>query len=127
MPLVTCTFKKIHLANLSARIVEKPVTFPQEPAISDDAKDIIKSFCTIDRSKRLGNMSGGAQRVKEHSFFHGVDWSDVYHRRRRGPIIPPVRYPGDAQCFDNYPEDDGKRDEYSTDMARKYDRYFEDF
>lgn len=109
------------------RIVEKPVLFPSEPRISDEAKDIIKSFCTIDRTRRLGNVSGGARRVKDHPFFRGLNWDDIYHRRRRGPIIPPVRYPGDAQCFDNYPEDDGKRDDYTPDMAHKYDRYFEDF
>lgn len=101
--------------------------FPQDPPISDAAKDIIRSFCTIDRSRRLGNISGGAQRVKEHPFFQGVNWSDVFNRRRRGPIIPPIRYPGDSQCFDNYPEDDGRRDEYSSDMAQRYDQYFADF
>jgi protein kinase A len=109
------------------QIVEKPVLFPQDPPISDAAKDIIRSFCTIDRSRRLGNISGGAQRVKEHPFFQGVNWSDVFNRRRRGPIIPPIRYPGDSQCFDNYPEDDGRRDEYSSDMAQRYDQYFADF
>jgi len=109
------------------QIVEKPVLFPVEPRISDEAQDIIRSFCTIDRSKRLGNIQGGAQRVKDHPFFKDVNWDDVYHRRRRGPIIPPVRYPGDAQCFDAYPEDDGKRDEYTGSMAEKYDEYFKDF
>lgn len=110
-----------------SRIVEKPVLFPLEPRISNDAQDIIRSFCTIDRSRRLGNISGGAQRVKDHPFFQDIDWDDVYNRRRRGPIIPPIRYPGDAQCFDNYPEDDGKRDTYSPEMAQKYDDYFRDF
>lgn len=110
-----------------SRIVEKPVVFPQEPVISDDAKDIIKSFCTIDRSRRLGNISGGAGRVKAHPFFHGVNWDDILNRRHRGPIIPPIRYPGDAQCFDMYPEDDGTRIPYTVEMANKYDRYFEDF
>lgn len=107
--------------------MEKPVLFPVEPRISDEAQDIIRSFCTIDRSRRLGNISGGAQRVKDHAFFKDVNWDDVYNRRRRGPIIPPVRYPGDAQCFDSYPEDDGKRTEYTGEMAQKYDDYFKDF
>lgn len=109
------------------RIVEKPVLFPVEPRISNEAQDIIRSFCTIDRSRRLGNISGGAQRVKDHPFFQDIDWDDVYNRRRRGPIIPPIRYPGDAQCFDSYPEDDGRRDVYSAEMAQKYDDYFKDF
>ncbi|GAB0132492.1 hypothetical protein EsDP_00000926 [Epichloe bromicola] len=109
------------------QIVEKPVTFPQDPPLSDEAKDIIRSFCTIDRSRRLGNISGGASRVKEHPFFEHIHWDDVLNRRRRGPIVPPIRYPGDAQCFDTYPEDDGKRDEYTKDMAQKYEQYFADF
>ncbi|KAH6855007.1 kinase-like domain-containing protein [Chaetomium sp. MPI-CAGE-AT-0009] len=109
------------------QIVEKPIVFPQEPAISDAAKDIIRQFCTVDRSRRLGNISGGAAKVKAHPFFAGVDWDAVYQKRHRGPIIPPVRYPGDAQCFDIYPEEDANKDEYTEEMVGKYDAYFEDF
>ncbi|GJN67542.1 protein kinase DC2 [Purpureocillium lilacinum] len=109
------------------QIVEKPVIFPQDPPISPDAKDLIRSFCTTDRSRRLGNISGGAARVKAHPWFADVDWDAVIARRGQGPIVPPVRYPGDAQCFDTYPEDDGRRAQYTDDMARKYDHYFEDF
>lgn len=107
--------------------MEKPVLFPQDPPISTEAKDIIRSFCTVDRSRRLGNISGGAKRVKEHAFFRDINWDDIYNRRHRGPIIPPIRYPGDAQCFDSYPEDDGKREDYGSEMAQKYDHYFTDF
>lgn len=112
------------------QIVEKPVIFPQEsqgPIISPEAKDIIRSFCTPDRSRRLGNISGGAAKVKEHPFFRGVNWDDVYNRRHRGPIIPPIRYPGDAQCFDIYPEEDTTKDVYTDEMVKQYDQYFQDF
>ncbi|OAA72132.1 serine/threonine-protein kinase PRKX [Cordyceps fumosorosea ARSEF 2679] len=109
------------------QIVEKPITFPTDPPISPAAKDIICSFCTVDRSRRLGNISGGAGRVKSHCFFQDLNWDDILQRRTSGPIIPPVRYPGDAQCFDIYPEDDGKRDTYTSEMAQQYDEYFRDF
>ncbi|KAK3394012.1 kinase-like domain-containing protein [Podospora didyma] len=109
------------------QIVEKPVVFPQDPPISDAAKDIIRQLCTVDRSRRLGNISGGAAKVKAHPFFSGVDWDAVLERRERGPIIPPIRYPGDAQCFDIYPEEDAIRDEYTDAMAERYDDYFKDF
>ncbi|KAK4156985.1 kinase-like domain-containing protein [Chaetomidium leptoderma] len=109
------------------QIVEKPIVFPQEPAISEAAKDIIRQFCTVDRSRRLGNISGGAAKVKAHPFFAGIDWDAVHQKRHRGPIIPPVRYPGDAQCFDIYPEEDATKDEYTDEMAGKYDEYFKDF
>lgn len=113
--------------NRRDRIVEKPITFPADPHISDEAKDIICSLCTVDRSRRLGNISGGASRVKSHPFFRGLNWDDILQRRTSGPIIPPIRYPGDAQCFDIYPEDDGKRDTYTLEMAQQYDQYFRDF
>ncbi|EEY16065.1 protein kinase DC2 [Verticillium alfalfae VaMs.102] len=109
------------------QIVEKPVTFPAEPHISDNAKDLIKSFCTVDRSKRLGNMNGGAQRVKDHPFFKGIRWDELLGQRVRGPIVPPVRSSSDSQCFDQYPEEDGKREPYTDEMARQYDQYFKDF
>jgi protein kinase A len=112
---------------MESRIVEKPVIFPQEPVISNEAKDLIRQFCTVNRSRRLGNISGGASRVKEHAFFNGVDWDSVIERRQRGPIIPPVRYPGDAQCFDIYPEEDAIKDVYTDEMATKYDDFFKDF
>lgn len=101
--------------------------FPAEPPIPHHAQHIIRSFCTVDRSRRLGNISGGATRVKQHPFFEGVNWDALLHRQIRPPIQPQVRYPGDAQCFDMYPEDDGKRDPYTVEMAEKYDRYFEGF
>lgn len=109
------------------QIVEKPVVFPQDPPISPEAQDIIRQFCTVDRSHRLGNISGGAARVKEHPFFRGVDWDAVYRRAQPGPIIPPVRYPGDAQCFDIYPEEDASRDQYTDEMVMQYDHHFKDF
>ncbi|KAB5528898.1 kinase-like domain-containing protein [Coniochaeta sp. 2T2.1] len=109
------------------QIVEKPVVFPQDPAISDEAKDIIRQFCTVDRSRRLGNIQGGAARVKEHPFFAGVDWEAVYERRHKGPILPPVRFPGDAQCFDIYPEEDANQAEYTEELRGRWDEYFKDF
>ncbi|RYP24242.1 hypothetical protein DL765_000737 [Monosporascus sp. GIB2] len=109
------------------QILEKPVLFPAEPLVSPNARDIIRALCTVDRSQRLGNISGGARPVKSHPFFYGVDWDALYHRRVRPPIQPHVRFPGDTQCFDVYPEDDGKREPYTEELASRYDHYFEGF
>lgn len=114
-------------SNPAHRIVEKPVVFPHDPPISDAAKDVIRQLCTVDRSRRLGNISGGAARVKAHPFFGGIDWDALAQRRARGPIVPPVRYPGDAQCFDIYPEEDATADVYSDEMVERYDECFKDF
>ena len=81
----------------------------------------------MDRSKRLGNISGRAQRVKDHPFFKGVNWEDVYYRKEKGPIIPPIRYPGDSQCFDIYEDEKPGREHYSDEMEKKWDGHFKDF
>ncbi|KAH7390264.1 camp-dependent protein kinase A [Cadophora sp. MPI-SDFR-AT-0126] len=109
------------------KIVSKEVRFPSEPAISPEAQDIIRAFCVVDRSKRLGNISGRAQRVKDHPFFKGVNWEDVYYRKEKGPIIPPIRYPGDSQCFDIYEDEKPGREHYSDVMEKKWDSHFKDF
>lgn len=72
-------------------------------------------------------MAGGAARVKNHPFFRGVIWEDVYYRRYRGPIIPPVRFVGDAQCFDDYPDEKAGREPYTAELAARYDEAFQDF
>lgn len=101
--------------------------FPTEPEVSHNAQHVIRSLCTVDRSRRLGNINGGSIRVKEHPFFEGIDWEALLHRQVRPPIQPKVRFPGDASCFDVYPEEDAQREPYTDDMASKYDQYFESF
>ncbi|KAL2272260.1 hypothetical protein FJTKL_07168 [Diaporthe vaccinii] len=107
------------------QILKKPITFPRDLDISNQAKDLIQSLCNKDPSRRLG--SHGSYMVKDHPFFRGVNWSDVYNRRFKGPIQPPVRFPGDSQCFVLYPEIDPRCDAYSIDMKEEYDSYFKDF
>jgi protein kinase A len=88
---------------------------------------LILGLCTVDRSKRLGNIAGGAKLVKDHPFFAGVRWDDVYYRKYRGPIIPPLRHNADASCFDDYPDEKANREPYTPELAAKYDEYFKDF
>ncbi len=103
------------------------MVFPQYSKTSPAAQDIVQQLCRVDRSRRLGNISGGAAKVKEHPFFEGVDWDTVYEQREKGPIIPPVRYVGDAQCFDIYPENDVNFDVYTEEQKEQYDSLFEHF
>ena len=36
--------------------------------------------------KRLGAGERDAEEIKEHDFFKGVKWDEVYHRR----VVPPT-------------------------------------
>lgn len=45
------------------------------------AKDLCRKLMTAERTKRLGNMKNGAADVKDHKFFHQVEWHDCYARK----------------------------------------------
>ncbi|GAA5918589.1 hypothetical protein JCM6882_001902, partial [Rhodosporidiobolus microsporus] len=68
------------------------------------AKDLIRRLLTADLSKRLGNLKGGAQDVKNHPWFEGVDWSAVERKEIRAPIIPHTSIPGDCSNFERFPQ-----------------------
>ncbi|KAK4623582.1 cAMP-dependent protein kinase catalytic subunit alpha [Fulvia fulva] len=107
------------------QIVEGKVRYPS--AMSKDARDIIGGLCTVDVSKRLGNMKGGADAVKQHPWFQSINWDDLYHRRTKGPIVPHLRGADDTRNFDEYDAEPKERDEYTKEMRDKYDRAFADF
>ncbi|KHJ33288.1 putative camp-dependent protein kinase a [Erysiphe necator] len=109
------------------QILNNPIIFPVDVDLSPEAKDIILQLCTVDRTKRLGNIVGGAARVKSHPFFRGVKWENIYVRKCSGPIIPVIRFSGDTQYFDHYPVDKYKKEPYSIDLERKWEHHFKGF
>ncbi|GAA5986373.1 hypothetical protein JCM11641_005359 [Rhodosporidiobolus odoratus] len=68
------------------------------------ARDLIRRLLTADLSKRLGNLKGGAQDVKSHPWFEGVDWEAVERKEIRAPIIPLTSVPGDCSNFERFPQ-----------------------
>ncbi|KAI5308091.1 serine/threonine protein kinase, AGC, partial [Ascosphaera atra] len=66
-------------------------------------------------------------RIKEHKFFEGVDWDDVYNKRTKPPIIPKVTHPADARNFDTYPPETTRLAPYTPGMRQLYEDCFRDF
>ena len=97
------------------------------------ARDFILALCKTDPTQRLGHIAGGSKRVMAHHFFDGVNWEDMYYRRRRGPIIPRVEWAGDAGNFDEYPdpiegeESEGGRGRYDEQLRAEWEDSFKDF
>lgn len=98
------------------------------------AREFILALCKTDPSMRLGHILGGSKRVMAHPFFDGVNWDELYRKRKRGPIIPRVEWAGDAGNFDEYPdpvtvegESEGGRGHYTPQMQADWDSFFEDF
>ncbi|KAM5486287.1 cytochrome c oxidase subunit 1 [Microsporum canis] len=109
------------------KIVQGRIRFPSN--MKAPAKDIIGSLCKVNPSERLGHISGGSQRVRDHPFFEGINWDDLYHKRIRGPIIPQVNHPADTANFEEYPDppDPSTQAVYTDEMKEKYEEVFQDF
>ncbi|KAI8987372.1 camp-dependent protein kinase 1 [Mycotypha africana] len=69
------------------------------------AKDLLKRLLTADLSRRYGNLKGGAEDIKRHKWFAGVDFIKLANRQVKSPYIPKIRFEGDASHFDTYPEE----------------------
>lgn len=88
------------------------------------AKDLIKKLLVQDRTKRLGNMKSGADDIKRHRWFKGIDWQEVLMRKLKPPIVPKVKFDGDTSNFDEYPEMEWKTKKTLDETELKL---FEDF
>lgn len=108
-----------------SKIVEGNVPYP--PFMSSSSRDLIAGLCTVNPSKRLGNISGGSERVKSHAFFRGVNWEALYYRKEMGPIVPRVRHAADASNFDEYGPPEGVEGIYTDELKEQYESAFADF
>ncbi|OMJ65898.1 hypothetical protein SteCoe_37454 [Stentor coeruleus] len=57
-------------------------------SLSIECKNLLRDLLQKDPNKRLGSV-GGANEIKQHEFFYGVDWDMVYNRGLKPPL-PPV-------------------------------------
>ena len=63
-----------------------------------------------DIDKRVGCRGSGAEELKEHPFFNGIDWNVVYQQKYPPPLIPPRGEVNAADAFDigSFDEEDTK-------------------
>jgi serine/threonine protein kinase len=64
----------------------------EEPCIPDDlsrdAADFISKLLVKDPEKRLGAGEDGAEELKRHPFFKGMDWCDLAQRKYSPSYVP---------------------------------------
>ncbi|CAD6334420.1 unnamed protein product [Miscanthus lutarioriparius] len=89
-PLVTCQ-KIVHWRTY--------LNFPDNPRLSFEAKDLIcRLLCDVDH--RIG--SGGADQIKAHPWFRGVEWDKLYEME--AAFKPQVNDELDTQNFMKFPD-----------------------
>lgn len=79
-------------------------------AFSKELKSLLEGLLQRDVDKRLGCRGAGADEVKEHAFFAGIDWQQVYLQKYTPPLIPPRGEVNAADAFDigSFDEEDTK-------------------
>ncbi|KAL2323416.1 hypothetical protein Fmac_027795 [Flemingia macrophylla] len=88
--------------------------FPEEARLSPEAKDLIsKLLCNV--NQRLG--SKGADEIKAHPFFEGVEWAKLYHME--AAFIPEVNDELDTQNFEKFDESDSQTQSSSRSGPRR--------
>ncbi|XP_068661519.1 serine/threonine-protein kinase D6PK-like [Aristolochia californica] len=74
-----------------ANVVSQSLRFPENPAVSFDARDLIRGLLVKEPENRLGSLRGAAE-IKQHPFFDGLNWALI--RCSIPPEAPRVCKPG---------------------------------
>jgi len=77
---------------------------------SIELKNLLEALLQRDVDQRLGCGGGGSTELKNHPFFIGVDWVQVYQQKYPPPLIPPRGEVNAADAFDigSFDEEDTK-------------------
>ena len=86
------------------KILLGKVEFPRH--FDAQAKDLIRKLIQQDRSKRFGNLKGGADDIQKHKWFRGIDWESIMRKEIPPPIVPEVRHPADTRNFETFSDED---------------------
>ncbi|XP_064432303.1 ribosomal protein S6 kinase alpha-4 isoform X4 [Mirounga angustirostris] len=84
-------------AEVSRRILKCSPPFP--PRIGPVAQDLLRRLLCKDPKKRLGAGPQGAQEVRNHPFFQGLDWAALAARKIPAPFRPQIRSELDVGNF----------------------------
>ncbi|KAK8464335.1 hypothetical protein PHAVU_011G180600 [Phaseolus vulgaris] len=108
-------------------VVGQPLRFPEKPSVSKVAKDLIQGLLVKEPQKRYA-YKRGATEIKQHPFFHGVNWALV--RSATPPIIPePLDFSKYSRKAKYSPMDKKIADIVASDKSKhtQPDSSYEDF
>uniref|UniRef100_A0A7S2IYS4 Protein kinase domain-containing protein n=1 Tax=Haptolina brevifila TaxID=156173 RepID=A0A7S2IYS4_9EUKA len=103
-------------------IKEQPDT-PQH--FDPHVKELIKKLLIKERTKRIGSSKNGAEDIKKHKWYRGLNWAALYNKQMAPPLdgvndVPYITSTCDIKQFDPYPtssEESGPLLEVSRDAS----------
>lgn len=72
---------------------------------SPELAELVSHILQVDLSKRYGNLKGGINEIKEHSWFKNVNWLDLLNYREVPQFVPHVKNATDISNFDYEPHE----------------------
>jgi serine/threonine protein kinase len=72
------------------KILKGRLKFPRD--FDKNAKSLVKHLLAADVSKRYGCMKNGADDVKNHRWFDGLEWNKLMEQQIKAPYIPTIKY-----------------------------------
>ena len=88
------------------KIIKCRVPWPAQ--LSASARDFIDKLLTVDPTRRLGCLKGGAKDVRQHPWYQGLDFRALESKQLPAPYVPKIKSATDDSNFQFY-EDDGIR------------------
>uniref|UniRef100_A0A8C5QQ62 Uncharacterized protein n=1 Tax=Leptobrachium leishanense TaxID=445787 RepID=A0A8C5QQ62_9ANUR len=83
---------------LEKNIVSYNIAFPRTLTVR--AASILKELLNRNEERRLGASERGAEDVKQHLFFKGLNWIDLLARNVKPPFVPVIDGPEDTRNFE---------------------------
>ena len=68
------------------KIVSGRIDFTDE--FNPEIRNLIKSLCMVDQSKRMGRVKGGWKIVMEHLWFSGLSWTLLDSKKMKATYKP---------------------------------------
>ncbi|XP_051866785.1 ribosomal protein S6 kinase alpha-5-like isoform X2 [Pristis pectinata] len=84
-------------SEISRRILKNDPAFSVE--IGPTAKNLIQKLLVKDPKQRLGSGVTGAEEIKSHAFFQGLNWTDLATKAIKPPIKPIIQNELDVSNF----------------------------
>ena len=84
---------------ISLNIYKEEIFFDNK--FSEDAQDLIKKLLIFDPKARLGSGVDGGEKIKNHKYFRGVNWDDVWNKKIQPPFKPNLKDEQDLKYFDS--------------------------
>ncbi|XP_044753449.1 ribosomal protein S6 kinase beta-2 [Coccinella septempunctata] len=80
------------------KILRNKIVIPH--FLTPNARDLVRRLLKRQVSARLGSGPDGAEAIKRHPYFAGINWDDVYNKKYKAPFVPSLQGPTDVSMFD---------------------------